>query len=175
MPYIIILNPIQFIITIFYICKLSNLCLTPIWELHATLLYLVSPYTLLALMIPLPIPPITTLPIITLIYYNDLMEDIFILLKIDYVSWFTISLNFPSLFDTKINYLVISLYQIHMKIIINKIKTLYNYCCLFMFIDKSWTLNIDNKLMLQSLLSDFIILLDLDSCDIIDRKYRFYK
>lgn len=62
-----------------------------------------------------------------------------------------------------------------METVIDKIKAVYYCCRLFPSIKESSVLNIDSKLILQSLSTGLIMFSDLDSCNIINKKFRFYK
>lgn len=62
-----------------------------------------------------------------------------------------------------------------MKTVIDKLKSICYYYGSFTSVQKSSTLNVNSKLMLQSLSSSLIVLSDLDSCGIADRKFRFCK
>lgn len=62
-----------------------------------------------------------------------------------------------------------------MKIVIDKIRAICYYYSLFISVEESLILNIDSKLILQSLSSYLIMLLDLNSYSIINEEYRFYK
>ena len=97
------------------------------------------------------------------------------MLELSYTSQFNIDLNFFSLLDMETDYTTINQYQSHMKIFIDKSKAIYYCYNLFMFVEKLSMLNANSKLMLKFLLSDLIMLLDLENNGIIDRKFRFYK
>ena len=63
----------------------------------------------------------------------------------------------------------------YMKTVIDKLKAICCCCGLFMSVEESSTLNTNTKLILKSLSFGLIMLSDIDSCGIIDRKLRFYK
>ncbi len=158
-----------------YVCKSSNLRPVPLRELRAAPSNLASPFALLTPLIPLPPPLAAAIPTISPKFHADLIEDTIVLLELDYVSQFNTGLNFPSLLDTETDCTVISRYQTHMETVIDKLKAVCCCCGSFTSVEESSTFNVDGKLMLQCLISGLIMLSDLDSCGIVNRKFRFCK
>ncbi len=155
--------------------KPSNLRPALLRELRAAPSNSASPFALLTPLIPLLPPPVAALPTISPTFHADLIEDTPVLLELDYANQFNAGLNFPPLLDTKTDCAAISRYQTHMETVIDKLKAVCCCCGSFTSVEESSTLNVDGKLMLQCLTSSLIVLSDLDSCGIVDRKFRFCK
>ncbi len=94
--------------------KLSNLRRAPLQEFRAASSNLFSPFALLTLLIPLLLSSVAVLPTILPTFHADLIEDIHVLLELDYASQFNAGLNFPPLLDTETDCAAISRYQKHM-------------------------------------------------------------
>ncbi len=171
----ILINLISSIIEIPHVCQPSNLHSALLQELDTALLNFTLPFILLTPLIPLLLPPAVVVPTTLPTFYANLIEDISVLLELDNASQFNADLNFPPLLDTKTDCAIISWYQLYIKTVINKLKAICYYCDSFISIEEWLTSNIDSKLMLQSLSSGLIMLSDLDSYGIIDRKFRFCK
>lgn len=76
------------------ICNSSNLCFTLLQEFYTIPTNLASSFTLLTLLILLSPPLITTLSTILSTVHTNLIEDISVLLELNYASQFNASLNF---------------------------------------------------------------------------------
>lgn len=97
-----------------HVCKPTNFSFAPLREFHTALLqynfYSISSFALYTSLIYLIIrpPPLSVLPTSLLIISANLIEDLPVLLEINYANWFIADVNIPFLLDMETNRLSIS-------------------------------------------------------------------